>query len=598
MTIFLNLYQAIEKAVFNSLTRKLVGNIVFIFGLQLLLYLVIIVNLGNLKALIATADGSMAEQMGAVVSRTSWQATAVLLVACAASIASLLFLIFLVVRPIRKLNLQLQSMSQGDVDLAAELQVDTYDEFRDLASNYNRFLGQLKETVHTLRKMGIEVAVGATTVVSQVKDVAGRASDQGEQSTVVFGNSQVATQTLSTISDNVQHIASSTSDNLDAARGSLSELQTVNQEMETMLARIKKHDATIKTMDDKSRDIRSIITTIQGISFQTGLLSLNAAVEAARAGEAGKGFSVVATEVKKLAEQANNASEQIAGQITDMLSDIDSALAEADVINRAAGQTMQVSQTACDNYAGLIKEFDENHNKLTQISASVEEISSANEVTHEKVTSICELSNMVVESTASSQQVATRLQTTSETMQQLVARFVTGEGAFEQLLKLGRGFRDQATKAMEKLIREGYNLFDTNYREIPNTQPQKYSTGYDQAFTPRLQPLYDETLAKMPQGIFAICVDTNGYGPSHNSVFAQPLSGDPQRDISNSRDKRLFNDPTGLRAARSTESFLLQTYMRDTGEILSDLSLPIHIDGRHWGAIRLGFNPRVLLDQD
>ncbi len=363
-----------------------------------------------------------------------------------------------------------------------------------------------------------------------------------------------------------------------------------------MLEQIKHHDQTIKIMGDKSRDIRKIISTIQGISFQTGLLSLNAAVEAARAGQAGKGFSVVASEVKKLSEEANSASEQIATQITDMLNSIDTALEEANTINQAAEHTMTVSQTACDNYSGLIKEFDDNHGLLTQITASVEEISAANMQTHQQVSQIRDLSNIVGEKTTSSEQVAVTLQNTSEALQQLVARFVTGEGAFEQILDLGRAFRDSAAEQIKQFARSGINVFDTNYQEIPGTHPTKYATSYDQLFAQHLQPVCDQTLSQIPAGIFAICVDVNGYAPTHNSIFSNPPTGNPEVDVSSSRDKRIFNDPTGYRSAQNTESFLLQTYMRDTGEILSDLSLPIYVDGRHWGAIRFGFNPQVLLD--
>jgi methyl-accepting chemotaxis protein len=366
--------------------------------------------------------------------------------------------------------------------------------------------------------------------------------------------------------------------------------------MEEMLEQIQRHDQTIKTMGDKSRDIRKIISTIQGISFQTGLLSLNAAVEAARAGQAGKGFSVVASEVKKLSEEANSASEQIAVQITDMLDSIDNALAEANKINQAAEHTMNVSQTACDNYGGLIKEFDDNHGLLTQITASVEEISAANMQTHQQVSQIRDLSNIVGERTTSSEQIAVTLQTTSESLQQLVARFITGDGAFEQILELGRSFRDAAATQIDQFSNQGVNVFDTNYQEIPNTHPTKYSTSYDQLFAQHLQPVCDQILSQIPAGIFAICVDVNGYAPTHNSIFSKPLTGNPELDVSGSRDKRIFNDPTGYRSAQNTENFLLQTYMRDTGEILSDLSLPIYVHGQHWGAIRFGFNPQVLLD--
>ena len=487
-------------------------------------------------------------------------------------------------------------MNSGDMDLTNPLQSSSHDEFQDLANNYNCFLDQLRGTVHSLRKMGINVAVGSTTVVNQAKEASSKAMSQGELSAVVFGNSAEATQTLGNISDNAQHIAASNSESLNSARESLAELQSVNQNMEVMLEQIQQHDQTIKIMGDKSRDIRKIISTIQGISFQTGLLSLNAAVEAARAGEAGKGFSVVASEVKKLSEEANKASEQIADQITDMLTSIDHALAEANKINKAAEHTMSVSQIACDNYGGLIKEFDDNHGLLTQITASVEEISATNIETHSQVSNIRDLSSVVGERTTSSEQIAVNLQTTSESLQQLVAKFITGEGAFEQILDLGRNFRNTAAEHIRQLSSKGVNVFDTNYQEIPNTNPVKYSTSYDQLFAQHLQPIYDQTLSQIPSGIFAICVDINGYGPTHNSIFSKPLTGNPEQDVAGSRDKRMFNDPTGYRSAQNTENFLLQTYMRDTGEILSDLSLPIHIDGRHWGAIRFGFNPQVLLD--
>jgi methyl-accepting chemotaxis protein len=89
-------------------------------------------------------------------------------------------------------------------------------------------------------------------------------------------------------------------------------------------------------------------------------------------------------------------------------------------------------------------------------------------------------------------------------------------------------------------------------------------------------------------------VDENGYAPTHNSKFAQPLTGDHEHDLKASRDKRMFDDPTGIRAARNTREFLLQTYMRDTGEILCDLSVPLTVGGRHWGALRVGFDPQKI----
>ncbi|MFO7813399.1 MAG: methyl-accepting chemotaxis protein [Pelovirga sp.] len=595
MNLFRELYVWLEKRFFYNLTLKLAGNIGLLLALQLILLGTLYLNISDLRDLLAGNIVPQTEQIAQIAERTLWQAAIIIGVSGIAMVGSLLFLTYLVVRPVRNLNRQLSAMNTGDMNLTGKLSAETHDEFRILAENYNNFTSRLKDTVLTLRRMGINTAVGAATVVTQAREASTKACEQGELSRLVFGNSQVATQTLNTISDNTQQIASSTSDNLDSGRQAMNELQSVNQNMETMLTQIHQHDLSIKEMGDKSRDIRKIISTIQGISFQTGLLSLNAAVEAARAGQAGKGFSVVASEVKKLAEQANQASEQIAGQITDMLTSIDRALSESKAINEAAGHTMHASRTAYDSYEGMIRDFEANHNLLTHITASVEEISAANMQTHEQVENINELSMIVAEKTDSSEEVATDLQKTSEDLQELVSRFITGEGPFEQVLGAGRQFRNQATEQITTLVKSGANLFDTSYQQVPGTQPTKYRTSYDQIFAQRLQSLCDQVLKQVASGIYAICVDSNGYAPTHNSQYTRPLTGDPDIDTLNSRDKRLFNDKTGLRSARNSENFLLQTYMRDTGEILSDLSLPVHINGKHWGAVRIGFDPKILL---
>ncbi len=116
---------------------------------------------------------------------------------------------------------------------------------------------------------------------------------------------------------------------------------------------------------------------------------------------------------------------------------------------------MNVSHMACDNYEGLIRKFDDNYNLLTEITSSVEEISAANSQTHEKVSNICELSHIVVDRTRSSERVTVDLQTTSESMQQLVAKFITGEGVFEQILELGRDFRKKQKRSCQSWSRRG-----------------------------------------------------------------------------------------------------------------------------------------------
>jgi HAMP domain-containing protein len=88
--------------------------------------------------------------------------------------------------------------------------------------------------------------------------------------------------------------------------------------------------------------------------------------------------------------------------------------------------------------------------------------------------------------------------------------------------------------------------------------------------------------------VFAVGVDDNGYLPTHNTRFQQPLTGVPEKDLAGNRTKRVFNDPVGLAAAKNTEPGLLQVYRRDTGEVMWDVSSPVLVKGKHWGGFRVG----------
>jgi methyl-accepting chemotaxis protein len=133
-------------------------------------------------------------------------------------------------------------------------------------------------------------------------------------------------------------------------------------------------------------------------------------------------------------------------------------------------------------------------------------------------------------------------------------------------------------------------LFDFKYHAIANTEPKKYHTSFDKFTDAVLPAIQEPLLAATPEAIYAGAVDINGYFPTHNNIFSQPLTGDIEHDMVHSRTKRMFNDPTGIRCGKHTSKFLVQTYKRDTGEIMHDVSAPIIVNGKHWGGFRIGFN--------
>jgi methyl-accepting chemotaxis protein len=132
-------------------------------------------------------------------------------------------------------------------------------------------------------------------------------------------------------------------------------------------------------------------------------------------------------------------------------------------------------------------------------------------------------------------------------------------------------------------------LFSWLYYPVPDTDPTKYNTDYDSLADRDFQAIVDRYVAKSNLMLYAVATDKNGYVPTHNRQYSQPLTGNRALDLVNNRTKRIFGDQIGFRAARNRKPFLIQSYSRDTGELVADLSVPILIRGQHWGCVRMGY---------
>ncbi len=350
----------------------------------------------------------------------------------------------------------------------------------------------------------------------------------------------------------------------------------------------------IKSLSEKAAEIQSITNVIDGISGQTNLLALNAAIEAARAGEQGRGFAVVADEVRALASKTAEATEQI-GNMLNQVS------AETEQTTSVMNQIVEQTNSVVDSMGELSESLGTSNQLMSEASGASDQISHAlqeqNSTTDEISSAIVNLHDFLIAKSEDTHQVSTKaseLSISTEAIFSHLAEFETGsliesmcERVQQVATEIGGGFEKSITK---KVITQS-SLFDFNYQKITNTNPVKYRTSFDD-FTDKVLPKIQEPLlAEFDEVIFCAAVDINGYLPTHNKCFSKPLTGDYDVDFSQSRTKRMFVDPTGIRCAQHTDKFLLQTYKRDTGEIMHDVSAPIFVNGKHWGGFRIGFVP-------
>lgn len=137
-------------------------------------------------------------------------------------------------------------------------------------------------------------------------------------------------------------------------------------------------------------------------------------------------------------------------------------------------------------------------------------------------------------------------------------------------------------------------LFSSDLAVVPGTDPEQAVAPFT-TLTERLLPGIQNPLLGMdPRVVFCAAVDIRGYLPTHNAAYSQPQRpGEPVWNARHSRNRRVFNDRSGLAAARNTRPFLLQAYLRDMGggEMvrLKEADAPIFVRGRHWGNIRLAY---------
>jgi methyl-accepting chemotaxis protein len=464
--------------------------------------------------------------------------------------------------------------------------------FNDLLDNFQSIIGkvifnsnQVSSSAHSLKNMALKVAAG-----SQSQHDAAQAAAQAIEQ---------MTSSIQNIADGATHAAENAGNSKELSSQGAVMAQRAASEIERVAQAFEDTASTINHLGEKTRLINGIASAIAEIADQTNLLALNAAIEAARAGESGRGFAVVADEVRKLAERTSTATKEISSVISSI------QVETADAITK-----VQSGTTLAHEGAGLARNVAETLNHINQSSLTVLDKSNsiASAITQQTVASelvgkkIHNILALVGSNSITVQEVlgqATHLDGLSENLKEIETVFKLGESGLRGLdiHRKTPPVVQAAAREIEKLLEDAISakrisvddLFDEKYERIPNVEPPKYHTRFDK-LTDELFPKVQETLLDQhPEFVYAGAVDRNGYFPTHNKKFSAPLTGDQNKDMLFSRSKRIFADPVGKRCGNHRLLFLLQTYRRDTGEVMHDVSAPIIVRGKQWGGFRIGY---------
>lgn len=354
--------------------------------------------------------------------------------------------------------------------------------------------------------------------------------------------------------------------------------------------------ARLSGVEGALHEVSGMASRIGKIATQTNLLAVNASIEAAKAGERGKGFAVVAQEVKALAREAARSTDVI----DDTLDKLTRSLGELRSSNQAAASTATHVGEGVDTISGAVDTFGRNIGTIERCVGDIGvEVSASRARCVDVITQIDAVNDTVAgtrQSLGRADSAISSILEQSESLMGCVAASghrtrdtLVVEAVIDAAARVSRVFEDAVDSQRVSLEA----LFDDAYQTVPGTNPRQVLTRFT-ALTDELLPAIQEPILALDARIvFCAAVDRNGYLPTHNRVFSQPQRPDDVTwNTANARNRRLFADRTGLRAAKNVEPFLLQTYRRDMGGtivLMKDVSAPVFVRGRHWGGVRIGF---------
>lgn len=340
------------------------------------------------------------------------------------------FFINPIVKNVKKILGSLRKISEGD--LTETCVVSSTDEIRDISDELNNMRINIAELVSNIKVSSIdlkknsdslasvshEMSTSSEEVSRAIQDVAIGSGSQAEDLIEVSG-------ILNHFSEEIEAIAKSIKD-IDASSKSISSMTDISSnDMKQLIESIENMSTTFNNFMEKLihlgqniGKITDITSLINSVAEQTNLLALNAAIEAARAGEAGRGFSVVAEEIRKLAEQAKNSSQDINTLITNISADNDVIIQSSEGMNAEIKKQMGIIDSTIKSFKDIIVSLDQVAPKIDAVNSGAVTINAEKETIIGRIEALSSVSEEV---SASSEEISASSEEMSASAQEVSA---------------------------------------------------------------------------------------------------------------------------------------------------------------------------------
>lgn len=224
----------------------------------------------------------------------------------------------------------LQQVGEDLAGAEATQIIQSGDESGELLGAFQTMTGNLNSLIGQVHRSGIQVTTSATEIAASARELEATVAEQAASTTEVTATSREISATAEDLSRSMDGVNTSLNDTIGMAEAGRADLSLMEGAMRELVKATSSISTKLAVINDRANKISHVVTTINKISDQTNLLSLNAAIEAEKAGEFGRGFSVVAREISRLADQTAIATQDIEHVVAEMQTSVSTGVMEMD----------------------------------------------------------------------------------------------------------------------------------------------------------------------------------------------------------------------------------------------------------------------------
>ena len=331
------------------------------------------------------------------------------------------FLMRTIDKPLASLTNAIDDMMQGD--LTQKLKYDLNDEFGVLIDGFNQMTDYLEDLITQIRHAGIQVTSSITEIAASTRQQEATANEHAATASEIAASTNQIAATSTNLMTTMRRVNSLTKNAAAAAEEGRTGLINIDQTMVKMEEATGSIVGKLSILSEKAGDIAGVVKTINKLADQTNLLSLNAAIEAEKAGEYGTGFSVVATEIRRLADQTAVATYDIEQMVQGVQSAVSSAVMGIDKFAKDVRVSVEDIRGGSELIEGVIEQVQVLRPQVRTISEGIEAQSLGAKQISDATSQMNNTAQQSAESIGQVSMTIERLQQAAQGLQEAISKF-------------------------------------------------------------------------------------------------------------------------------------------------------------------------------